>query len=922
MKRMRILGLAVFAAFLACLFTLPAAAQPGPAPSKAVKAQKVHTVEGITEYKLANGTRYLLFPDPSASTVTVAMTVLVGSREEGYGETGMAHLLEHMLFKGSRKFPFVDKALQAHGAARANANTWTDRTMYFEEMPGTDANLKFGIEFEADRLVNAFIRREDLAKEMTVVRNEFERNENDPGTILSQRMMAVAYEWHNYGKTTMGNRSDIERVPIDKLQDFYHKYYQPDNILVVLAGKFDPAKAHEWMAQYFGAIPRPTRPLHQTYTEEPPQDGERSVHLRRVGSVSLVGIIYHTPAGADPEYAAVEVLETILLSPPAGRLYKALVETKKATKVEGGSYAWHDPGVLEIDAQVGDKSTREEVRDILLKMLEDYTKSPTTAEELDRAKRQILAARERLMTKSTRVALNLGEWESAGDWRLFFLERDRIAKVTASDVDRVAKKFLIRSNRTTGLFVPTPAEQIVRADVPETPNVEEMLKGYKGGKSVVAGTYFDPTPANIEAHVKRSTLPGGLKVALLPKKTRGEKVVATLMLHFGNEQSLRGQTDAAELLGPLMMRGTKKYTRQQIQDQLDKLGATLSASSGTGYLAFSIQAKHNTLPAVLDLLGEVLREPTFPEAEFGILQRATKQDLESGLHEPTALARNALRRKLNPYPKDNVRYVPTIPEAIERIQQVTRDQVAKLYAEQVGASVGELVIVGDFDPDATVKKVGGFVAGWKEKVPYQRIVYTAKLDIPGGRDSIETPDKKNAVYVAAEQIAMKDTDPDYAALRLGNYILGSGGFTSLLTDKVRVKEGLSYTVGSQLSVDPLDKRGSFVIYAICNPKVMNKLEKTVAGVVSTALKEGVSAKHLEDSRKGWLEAQKLARASDGTLVSELRSQLYLGRTMKFIAEQEEQVRRLTLEEVNAALRRYIQPRRLVIVEAGDFRKGK
>src|SRR5262249_55248072 len=163
---------------------------------------------------------------------------LVGSRHEGYGETGMAHLLEHMLFKGCKAFPKIDQALQDHGAAEANATTWTDRTNYYETMPATDRNLEFGIHFEADRLVNSFIKREDLAKEMTVVRNEFEQGENNPDSILNQRMMAIAFEWHNYGKSTIGNRSDIERVPIERLHEFYKKYYQCDNIVLIVAGKF------------------------------------------------------------------------------------------------------------------------------------------------------------------------------------------------------------------------------------------------------------------------------------------------------------------------------------------------------------------------------------------------------------------------------------------------------------------------------------------------------------------------------------------------------------------------------------------------------------------------------------------------------------------------------------------------------------
>src|SRR5262249_11589575 len=244
----------------------------------------------------------------------------------------MAHLLEHMVFKGTPTHPDVPKALKEHGA-QFNGTTWVDRTNYFETMPATDANLEFGIKLEADRMVNSFVRRDDLISEMTVVRSEFERGENSPDNVLSQRMMAVAYEWHNYGKSTIGNRSDIERVPIDRLQAFYRKYYQPDNAVLVVAGKFDEAKALDYIAKYFGAIKKPTRILDTTYTEEPPQDGERNVTLRRVGKVGVVGIIYHISAGAHDDFAAVQVLNNLLVSEPSGRLYQALVPSKKANSV-------------------------------------------------------------------------------------------------------------------------------------------------------------------------------------------------------------------------------------------------------------------------------------------------------------------------------------------------------------------------------------------------------------------------------------------------------------------------------------------------------------------------------------------------------------------------------------------------------------
>jgi secreted Zn-dependent insulinase-like peptidase len=243
--------------------------------------KKIASVEGITEYHLGNGLRVLLYPDQSRPRVTVNMTVLVGSRHEGYGETGMAHLLEHMVFKGTPTHPNVPKALQEYGA-QWNGTTSEDRTNYFETVPAGDKNLEFAIRLEADRLVNSHVKREDLLSEMTVVRNEFERSENDPSSVLYKRIIAAAFEWHNYGKTTIGNRSDIERVPIENLQAFYRKHYQPDNVVLIVAGQFEEAKALELIQKYFGAIPRPERKLDTTYTEEPAQDGERLVTLRRV----------------------------------------------------------------------------------------------------------------------------------------------------------------------------------------------------------------------------------------------------------------------------------------------------------------------------------------------------------------------------------------------------------------------------------------------------------------------------------------------------------------------------------------------------------------------------------------------------------------------------------------------------------------
>ena len=352
------------AAFVSCL-----AFSTAPFAADAAAPRKVATVEGITEYQFPNGLRLLLFPDQSQSKVSVNMTVLVGSRHEGYGETGMAHLLEHLVFKGTPRHPNVPKALQEHGA-QFNGSTNDDRTNYYETLAATDKNLEFAIGLEADRLVNSFVRREDLLSEMTVVRNEFERGENSPSRILSQRIASAAYDWHNYGKSTIGNRSDIERVPIENLRAFYEKFYQPDNVVLIVAGKFDETKALGFVEKHFGPIPRPTRKLPSAWTEEPVQDGERTVTLRRVGVNSAVGVAYHTPAGPHEDSAALQILASVLTARPAGRLYQALIETKKASNASAFAARQHDPSLFFASADVPRDGNVEAVRDELIAIIE------------------------------------------------------------------------------------------------------------------------------------------------------------------------------------------------------------------------------------------------------------------------------------------------------------------------------------------------------------------------------------------------------------------------------------------------------------------------------------------------------------------------------------------------------------------------
>jgi len=893
----------------------------------------VATVEGVTEYQFDNGLRALLFPDNSQSKVTVNLTVLVGSRQEGYGETGMAHLLEHMVFKGTPKHPNVPKALQDHGA-QFNGSTSVDRVNYFETLTASDENLEFAIALEGDRLMNSFIRKSDLDSEMTVVRNEFERGENSPRGVLNKRIEAAAYEWHNYGKSTIGNRSDIERVPIENLQTFYKKYYQPDNVVLIVAGKFDQAKALALITKHFGSIPRPARKLDTTWTEEPAQDGERAVTLRRVGDVSAVGVAYHIPAGPHEENASLQVLANILSTRPSGRLYKALVETKKASSASAFAGREHDPGLFSLDAEVPRDNSLEEVRDLLIATTEEIGAKGVTEEEVNRARQQILKARDRAATDTAQIGVALSEWVAQGDWRLYFMHRDRVEQVTPERVQAAAQKYLQRNNRTVGLFIPT--EKAERVSVPPTPDVAAMVANYKGRATLAEGEEFDPTPEKIEARVKRLELADGIKVTLLPKKSRGEEARLTLTLRYGSEDTLRGLEPAAGFLSDLMLRGTKKLSYQQFRDELDRLGATLGGGfggggrrgggrrsgggggGGVGSLSFSVQAKQATMPAVLEILRQVLREPLLPKEEFEIMKRERLANLEQTKSEPATLAPRLLQRQLNPYSSDDIRYTPTIEESIERAKSVTYEQVTTLYRDYLGSQAAELTIVGDFDEEACLKVLKDTLAGWKAPKPYARIASPIKTEVTASQHTINTPDKANATFTAGLLFPMRDDDPDYPALAMGNYILGAGTLSSRLGVRIRQKEGLSYGVTSSLGVSSQDRRASFTISAIVNPQNLARLRICAIEELERMLRDGVTADELDKAREGYLQSMKVGRSSDAALAGSLGSLRHLGRTMLWEADFEKKIAALTPEQVGAAMKRHIDPKKLVVVAAGDF----
>ncbi|MGH8077342.1 MAG: M16 family metallopeptidase, partial [Lysobacter sp.] len=675
-------------------------------------------VEGICQYTLTNGLRVLLFPDATKPTVTVNLTYGVGSQHENYGETGMAHLLEHLLFKDTPTHRDIPGEMKKRGID-FNATTALDRTNYYASFPADDTTLDWLLGLEADRMLNSSVARKDLDSEMTVVRNELERNENNPGGILMQRVRSTAFLWHNYGNNTIGARSDVENMSIERLRAFYRTWYRPDNATLIIAGRIDPSKTVEAIASRFRKVAKPAAPLHAFYTADPAQDGERTVTVRRSGDIQLVAAAYHTPAVTHPDSAALVVLDGVLGHVPSGRLHKALVEGKLAAGVGSGNDSLRDPGLLLAIAALPKDGDAAKAEAVLLIQVEQLGQAPITQAEVDAAQQRIGNAYELNYTNVNAVAMGLSESVAAGDWRLYFVRRDAIANVTLEDVNRVAGTYLKPSNRTLGRFIPT--DQADRVEIAAAPAVSTLVDGYVGKAAVAAGENFDPTPANIQARTETFVIGDGLEIALLPKKTRGETVIVSATFRFGDEKALTGRDVAAGIAGSLLMRGSEGLSREQITQRFDALKTQTSVSGGLQTATIGLTTRRAQLPDALMLAADVLRKPTFPDSEFEQFRQQAITGLEAARKEPGTVAGMALSEHFEPWPEGHPLHGRSIEESLAAIKALQADDVRAFHRDFYGTAMGEIGVVGDFDVAAVKQQLQRVFAGWTSPNPYASI---------------------------------------------------------------------------------------------------------------------------------------------------------------------------------------------------------
>lgn len=881
--------------------------------------KKTAQVEGITEYVIDNGLKVLMFPDNSAQTITVNITYLVGSKHEGYGEKGMAHLLEHMVFKGTPNHPDIPKELTEHGA-RPNGTTYYDRTNYFETFNATDENLDWALDLEADRMLNSYIAKKDLESEFSVVRNEFESGENSPGNVLRLNVINTAYLWHNYGNPTIGNRSDIERVPIENLQAFYKKYYRPDNAVLMVTGKFDADKTLALIEKKFGDLKNPATPLNDVPTIEPAQDGERRVALSRVGELQLVSALYHLPAGSHEDYAAMTVAEQILTDNPSGRLYKALVDGKKAASMYSYSPFTKEPSFLYINVNVPSDKSLAEAESTMLNLLDDLKNNPVTEEEVKRAKSNLLKQYDQISRNSAYLGTYMSEFIGAGDWRLSFIQRDRVEGMTGEKVNAAIQRYLIPTNRTVGLF--TPTEKPMRVEIEHTEGLDALVTSYKGKEGLDAGEVFDVSYENIQDRLDAGELEElPIEYGFIKKNNRGETVNLSFIIRNGNVNDFMNKGRIASYTASMLNKGTTNKSRQDIEDELSELKSSIRFSGSNGRISTNVSTTEEHLMETLALMTDMLKNPKFDEEELEKLKTQDLASLERNKSEPQFLASKNLSLLNQRYEKGHPLYSNTIEEDVDEIKAANIADIKAYYNEFYGISDNAtLVAIGNIDEAGLKNYFGTEFTDFRVKKPYEPILDPHKLNTPVNKQ-IKTPDKKNAMTLGLMSFEGSQEDEDYAALQVASSIFGGGFLNSRIAGRLRQKDGVSYGAGGQVSVDgnPEEKNSVIYVYAIYAPQNADKVQKGFREEIERYINDGITEDELKGAITSWVQGQSVSRAKDNELSRTISNNLYYDRDMMFYKDIEDKVTSLTVEDVNKVIKKYFKTfDNWTVVNAGDF----
>ncbi|MEB3283660.1 MAG: pitrilysin family protein [Candidatus Sericytochromatia bacterium] len=868
-------------------------------PSEVPQLKTHQTSSGaLTTFTLKNGLQVILKENRAAPVVSWVVTYKVGSRNEPVGATGSAHLLEHMLFKGTKTLGKGQIAqLLGRNGADMNASTWTDWTNYYQTY--ASHRLELGLMVEAARMRDALILDSERQSEMTVVRNELERGESSPSRMLYQQLTSTAYRSHPYSHPVIGWRSDVENVPTRELKRFYDTYYQPNNAVAVLVGDFDTQEAARMIAKYFSHFaPGKTPPA--VHTTEEPQDGERRFEIRRRGETNLLQMAWHIPAVSHPDIAPMLVLDAILSTGVTGRLYQALVEKEKALSAWSDVGLQRDPSLFRLGASLKPGASHADVEAALLAEVETLKTTPVAEAELSKAKAQARAANVYENEGTTGLAKSLGYFAAIDTWERNFTLLEEMERTTAADIQRVAQKYLVPHQRSVGWYVAT-------ADGPLPPRPKNLGGGTATANEgrVKAAPLFDfekrPSAARTLTTPVRKVLKNGLNVIVL-ENPGSQSVALSGHLWAGQLHEPAKKDGVAAAVAALLDTGTAKRSKLQLAGDLERISASLSYSGGGHLTDISGKALAGDLDTLLTALAETLKAPTFPDEELKKLKTRWIASLKQAEDQPGTRVERAFGQAI--YPEGHP-YRPKQPEVrVAAIEGLQRADLLNFHREFYGPNTTTLVLAGRVKASEVFQKLENLFADWHPATLRKPVVRPATPEKPG-RIVVSMPDKTNVEVRIGHATPLTRHQKDYHAAQLGNYILGGDPLSSRLGMRLRDELGLTYGTFSVLRGG--HGPGPWWASLTVNPANLAQGLTELNTVVHRLIQAGVTDEELTFAKSAFVGSQAVGLATNEGMAASLDviAQHELG--LDYWGRYPGLIEGVKKQAVNAALRRYVRP---------------
>ena len=901
------------------------------AQNKSVNFRKIKEVGGIEEYLYQpNGMNILLLQDNASPVATVQIVYRVGSKHEVLGNTGSTHLLEHLMFKGTPTFNkkngnTITDVLQNTGA-QLNATTWYDRTNYFETLPSD--KIELAIQIEADRMRNSLLLKEDKEAEMTVVRNEFERGENDPNSLLDKEIWASAYIAHPYHHSTIGWKSDIEKAPIEVLKNFYNTYYWPDNATLTIIGDFKKENVFELIEKYFGKITKAPHVMPQPYTEEPQQYGARKIVVRKPGELGVVNKAYKIPGALHEDLPALNILGEIIGSGPSAILNKTFVDTRMGVYTYANATNFKEVGLFTIGVGFPTTSKHEDVDAKITEVVAKIQKEGVTQDEVNRVVAKISAQTILARDGSGVIASELNEAIAAGDWTDYITGVDRLKKVTPADVIRVAQQYLVEDQSTTGYFIPkqsgsqnketAQANNFLPENGPfyyrhsEEGHVQEESSSVDSPiKNILEESISKENSEKTASAYKREKVSGIDVVSV--KTSAKDFVTVAASISLGNYSGEHKNPIIPALTASMLSKGTTLNDKFKFSEKLQKLGVNLNVNASTFKINIGFKCLKKDLDQVIALLAEELRNPLFDTKEFENLKQQFIGNTQQSLNDPGERGSIALSQAI--YPKNNPNYSLNIEDNISNIKIATLDEVKAFHKKYFGTTSMRLVIVGDTDGanlNASLKKsFKNWNGGVSENLKFEEASKSsAKTEV------VTIPEKPSAELFIGQFTGLKRADADYIPFYIANYTLGAG-FAGRLMQTVRDNDGLTYSISSGIGGN-IQTGGYWFVNASFNPGLFQKgLDATIVQV-DKWVKNGITAEELENKKTNLIGSFKVGMSTTNGMARTILSFIERGLEPNYIDQYPKDIQKATLQQVNDAIKKYIQLDKMIIIKSGSL----